>query len=192
MGRPQSIQGDEIFCLTCKRTLPRDQFKQQRKRPDGSVCLITRCEDCERVRSFAKNKRISHLKAPGIVKNLDGEVWVPFIGHENRFMVSNYARIKTIDFWLDRGLKGKYFFPSRLRKVTKDSHGYFQISVQRGITVPLHHAVFFSFNPLIEKIDGFEVDHIDNDKTNCLPGNLQYITKRENVQKRFAYRRKAA
>ena len=64
--------------------------------------------------------------------------------------------------------------------------GYFRICLYKnGVkhTHKLYQIVFYSFHPNISKDKGYEIDHIDNDKSNNSLSNLRKITSRENTAK---------
>lgn len=63
--------------------------------------------------------------------------------------------------------------------------GYLQLttsdSSRKRHHIYVHRAVYETF---IGKVpDGFEIDHIDNDKSNNCLGNLQLLSRQENVEK---------
>ena len=65
------------------------------------------------------------------------------------------------------------------------SHGYYRISISINNKVKsyyLHRLVAECY--LGECLVGYEVDHIDGDKSNNHISNLQYLTKSENLAKR--------
>lgn len=118
------------------------------------------------------------------IDDLEGEIWVPLFGLETEFLISNCGRAKGVDRIITRKNGRKYPVTGKLRKATKDSHGYYQLCLKKTKTLPLHCAVFFSFNRDIDKKSGFEVDHKDQNKENNRLVNLQYIPCRYNVVKK--------
>ena len=85
------------------------------------------------------------------------------------------------DGYIYRRLKSNYYRSGR-------KHPYQQVRSLFGtgakqITVHVHKAVALAF---INKPEGAtDVDHIDNDKTNNAARNLQWLTHRENLKKRY-------
>lgn len=119
------------------------------------------------------------------------ETWIPVKGFEGLYECSTLGRIRSLgrfmllpqcggNVWKEgrilrqswAGKKYKY-----LRVVLYDSSGN-----RHGFKV--HSAIFFSFNPAIDKVDNLQIDHKDDDKTNNRPENLQYVTCRYNSTKR--------
>ena len=111
-------------------------------------------------------------------------IWVPFIGFEKEYMINSFGNVIGLDRTVIFKDGRKRFVKSTKRKLGKDSHGYIQICLKRGQTIPIHTAVFFSFNPTIKKRNGFEVDHIDENKENNHFDNLQYVPCRTNLTKK--------
>ena len=89
------------------------------------------------------------------------------------YFVSNFGRVMN---------KYGKILKQRLDKNKK----YLTIQVyynKKFIVLPIHKAVFRSFNPNIKIIKGYVVDHRDNNRDNNRLDNLQYITHRENSSK---------
>lgn len=120
-----------------------------------------------------KEKR--EIKAPKYFeKNLEGEIWKDIKDYPN-YLVSNFGRIrnKKTNRLLHFDENGKY---SRvdLSCNGKTRHLY------------IHRIVYCTFNDDYD-LEGFVIDHIDNNpRNNCL-SNLQKITQQENClrQERF-------
>lgn len=113
------------------------------------------------------------------------EQWIPVKGYEGLYECSSFARVRS----LDRDSKDK---KHRIKNIIKGVvHAQYlntlktylvvrlrKDKIQKGISV--HQLIFYSFNPTIENVDGMHVDHIDNDKFNNRPTNLQLLSQREN------------
>lgn len=103
------------------------------------------------------------------------EKWKPIPGFTDLYQVSDQGRI-----WSCRNEK--------LRKITqfaKDGYWFVQLhnSGKRSLFT-VHRLVMLAFEG--ECPDGYEVNHIDGDKTNCALSNLEYCTVSDN--KKHAYR----
>lgn len=100
------------------------------------------------------------------------EAWLPIDGYPN-YAVSSNGRIKNIK-------------TGRILKQNNNSHGYPSVSLfnsngQKNMKV--HRLVAETFYDC--DCDGLDVNHIDGDKRNNFVGNLEWCTRRENVQHAF-------
>lgn len=104
------------------------------------------------------------------------EVWVPVLGYEEHYKISNYCRVIS----LHRGIK--LLKPG---KVGRPGKPYLSIQFSKnGIIKPqrIHRICYISF--FGESNDPtYVIDHKDNDRFNNFLPNLQRITVRENVAK---------
>ncbi|WP_163579142.1 NUMOD4 domain-containing protein [Gracilibacillus saliphilus] len=116
------------------------------------------------------------------------EVWKPIKGYENRYEVSDEGRVKSLKRKVLVNRKsGSYYntVPGKLLEPTKVSGpngGYLAVKLMRnnkGKTVKVHRLVADAFidNPN----DYPEVNHIDEDKTNNHVSNLEWCTRKTNV-----------
>lgn len=97
------------------------------------------------------------------------ETWKPVPGYEGLYEVSDLGRVKG----LKRG---------KIRKLNKSKNGYLLIILCKdGKTkgYPVHRLVYSAFNGEIP--EGFEVNHIKEDKTNNRLCNLNLMTSKENT-----------
>ena len=96
--------------------------------------------------------------------------WRQLYGNEE-YVVSINGEIKKI------GGKRK---TKKILKPTKIKNGYYVIRIN-GKTQYQHRLVALSFPEICgEYFEGAEVDHLDNDRENNSPFNLQFVTKEEN------------
>jgi len=105
------------------------------------------------------------------------ELWkeIPIEGLEN-YRVSNYARIKSFCLYP----KGRIIFPRPA------SNGYALIGLVNTIkndekNYSLHILVALAFVRNLDPENKTQVNHDDGDKLNCLPGNLEWMTPKENI-----------
>ena len=99
------------------------------------------------------------------------EEWKDIKGYEGLYQVSNLGRVKSLKFDKERVLKQ---FPNK--------HGYLLVSLcktgkQKSFAV--HRLVALQFIPKVENKP--EVNHVDEDKTNNMVSNLEWCTRKENV-----------
>lgn len=105
----------------------------------------------------------------------NGEEWRPVVGYEGIYEVSNLARVKRI-------AGGKGSNKGGIRRPVKTQYGYLEVILYpRGLgSNCLHLIVAASF--LGPCPTGLECNHKDGNKTNSLPGNLEYITHADNLR----------
>ena len=105
------------------------------------------------------------------------EIWKTIPGHEN-YQASSLGRIKSLARLRADGGKLK----EKILKIGVDCHGYNCAKVER-LNRKVHKLVAMAF--LNHVPCGFRVvvDHIDNDKSNNKPNNLQLISQRQNTSK---------
>lgn len=103
------------------------------------------------------------------------EIWKPIFGYEDRYEVSNFGKIKS--------LRTKQILQG---ESTKD--GYIRVRLwdgERYKSRMVHCLVAEAFIPLPDTNNQYEVDHIDNNATNNVVTNLQWLTHAENLSKSF-------
>lgn len=120
-------------------------------------------------------KKLFGKMLPGV--SFPGETWVPVIGYEDEYKVSNDGRVKRYCKDLE------HCFPGRILKQQISVHGYPLVvlckdSVRRSFTV--HRLVARSF--FGECPDGYEVDHINSNRRDARLCNLAYVTHGENMR----------
>lgn len=112
------------------------------------------------------------------------EQWKPIPGHEGRYEVSDLGGVRSLPrdvYWMTRWgtvgcrqHKGGRIFP--------DPHhtGYLQIKLGGPKIYRIHQLVAWAFNGPQPK--GTVINHIDGNKLNNSPSNLEYISSLENVK----------
>ena len=100
------------------------------------------------------------------------EIWKDVPSYEGLYQVSNQGRVKSLE---KTGSKDERI----LRPFTQD--GYLRYTLRKDGTkrnVLAHQLVAMAFipNPFNRKY----IDHIDTNKTNNTPGNLRWVTRKEN------------
>lgn len=102
--------------------------------------------------------------------------WRPIAGYEGRYEVSSLGKVRSLDY---RGVKGwvKELSP------TPNNKGYLQVSLFKKGKEPwhasIHRLVAKAFMP--NPHNYLEVNHIDEDKTNNCVTNLEWCTRKHNM-----------
>lgn len=130
--------------------------------------------NAKRLRHGCRRRRLLtfYFSVPTVPDNSAGEQWRPVVGYEGIYEVSSLGRVKRI-------------VPTeRMKKPTKNSRGYllvvlFKDSVGKMIYVhALVARAFIGSRPT----PGHEVNHKNAIKTVNHADNLEYLTKKENMQ----------
>lgn len=109
------------------------------------------------------------------------EIWKSVLGYIGLYEVSNYGRV--------RSLKHEKI---RILKQLKHTNGYLKVNLCKdGITkiFYVHRLVYEAFNGFIP--DGYEINHINEDKTDNRLDNLNLLTHGENIRYGTANQRRA-
>lgn len=125
----------------------------------------TICKECE-----SKQKAKKVIQIP----DLEGEIWKDVIDYEGIYLVSNLARVKRI---MSRknptcDIMNNIYHPSGYVHISLTNNG-------KGRNFKLHRLVAIAFIPNPENKP--QVNHIDGNKLNNLPSNLEWNTSKENI-----------
>jgi hypothetical protein len=115
------------------------------------------------------------------------EIWKDIIGYEGLYQVSNLGRVKSLSReirYINHCNKQEYFRITKERiLVNTDVKGYNSIRLSRdGVSIS-HRLCRLVAIHFIENIENkSEVNHIDGNKKNDCVLNLEWNTKKENMQ----------
>lgn len=101
------------------------------------------------------------------------EIWKPVVGYENLYSISNFGRVKSLNF--DGSKQEKIMSPYMV-------HGYKRIRIfknKKARSVGVHRLVAEAFIPNPDNKPF--VNHKDGNKSNNITSNLEWVTQSENT-----------
>lgn len=107
--------------------------------------------------------------------NIDTEKWMPIIGYENKYEVSNFGRVRSKNQFGQYNIKEIY--------TTDGGYPIVQLNYKtKNKTILVHRLVAQAFidNPENKKV----VNHIDGNRKNNNAYNLEWVTVKENNQRK--------
>lgn len=111
------------------------------------------------------------------------EEWRAVLGFEGKFEVSDHGRVKALP-WEQRHWCGKTIpQPEKIISQSRHSGGYSVVTLRDGKKHYVHRLVMAAFHG--DKA-GFDVNHIDGDKSNNSLANLEYCDRLHNVHHAIA------
>lgn len=113
---------------------------------------------------------------------MEKEIWKDIPGYENSYEISNLGRVRSLDRIIIRRDGKKYSSKGKVLKQNTDKYGYNYVNLRKDYSQKsfvIHNLVTSVF--IGEKPKGYEVCHINNDKSDNSILNLRYDTKRENA-----------
>lgn len=108
------------------------------------------------------------------MNNYTNEIWKDVRDYEGLYAVSNLGRIKRV---VGKGCKKERIIKPNLVR------GYYQVRLSKdGIVKPfyLHRIILETFNP-IEDMDKLDCNHRDECKENNCLNNLEWLSRKENL-----------
>lgn len=118
--------------------------------------------------------------------DLPNESWVPIIGYESLYMISNMGRVKSLAKTLPMPNSGSKYYPDIIMSPRCGNHGYFYVNlvrdkIRKTCTVHRLVAIHFIENASLLKI----VDHLNGDKKDNRSCNLEWTTSAINNQRAY-------
>ncbi len=106
------------------------------------------------------------------------ERWKNMIGYESKYMISNHGKVRS----LPRKTRSNSV-KDKILKDVNNGKGYRYVTLKLTPEIRKNHyihrlvAAHFVENPLNKP----NVNHIDNDKSNNMANNLEWVTQKENI-----------
>lgn len=117
---------------------------------------------------------------------MEQEIWKDIKGFEGLYQISNLGRAKSLDRIILTKNNKKQFYKGIILKQTPDKKGYFRIKISKNnkiFTKQIHTLVAQAFIPNIKNKK--EVNHKDLNKQNNCITNLEWVSRKENMQHAF-------
>ena len=116
-----------------------------------------------------------------IVKQYINEIWKDVLGYEGLYQVSNYGRVKSLERMVKHYPSGEKVVSEILLK-PYNTIKYLQVGLCKdGVrkTYSVHRLVWMAFNGEIP--EGYEINHINEDKTDNRLENLSLMSHKDNI-----------
>lgn len=114
------------------------------------------------------------------------EVWKDIEGYEGLYQVSNLGAIKSLTRYVPHTTVGSKLVVGRTLSQGITKNGYLRVSLCKdgtALSVLVHRIVAKAF--CLGHQEGYDVNHIDGDKQNNIPSNLEWVTRQQNIQHSF-------
>ena len=115
--------------------------------------------------------------------DINTEVWLPVVGHEGVYEVSNKSRVRSVDRFIhDTGKTGtprKRFRKGVLLKELINHRGRAKVCLWKNKKKYFRFVYRLSMEAFVGK-SPLTVDHLDEDITNNCITNLEYVSLQEN------------
>ena len=106
------------------------------------------------------------------------------MGHEGRYEVSNKGRVKSLGRNVKSKAGGTAFIKERILKPRISVHGYLRVALSGGKKKEYPHIHTLVARAFIGKRNGKQTNHLNRDREDNRPENLEYVTCRENATHR--------
>ena len=110
------------------------------------------------------------------------EQWKDIEEFKGLYQISNLGKVKSIERYKNNG-RGMQLLPEKLKEVQIQPNGYHYVNLyvnNKNHTRRIHRLVATAFIPNTESKP--DVNHIDGNKANNTINNLEWSTKKENIQ----------
>jgi hypothetical protein len=118
--------------------------------------------------------------------NILNEIWNDISGYESYYQVSSFGRVRSLPRRVNAACSSTKLMSGKLLKPRYCKNGYYYVCLQ-GFGIPknitVHSLVANAF--LGDRPNGFDVNHIDGDKSNNSFTNLEYCSRIQNIRHAF-------
>ncbi len=107
------------------------------------------------------------------------EIWKDIKGYEGKYQVSNLGRVKSLERKSTTGI----LLHDKILRTRLDVGGYETLALWREgkkKNHKVHRLVIENFNP-VNGMENLDCNHKDEDKTNNRLDNLEWLTRKENL-----------
>jgi hypothetical protein len=114
------------------------------------------------------------------------EVWLPVVGYEGLYEISDWGRIRGLDRLIRHRMGGETRWAGRLMQPSTTRDGYLRVTLSKHGSArvdKIHILVAAAF--IGPRPDGMEVCHGEGGKLDNRPENLRYGTAKENQADRL-------
>ena len=108
------------------------------------------------------------------IENLEGEVWKPINGYDEKYYISNYGRVKSYKYK-----------EAQLLKTSLNSSGYPRVALCKNgkrKNYLVHRLVAIAFINNDDPLNKTTVDHINMIKTDARYNNLRWLSLSDNIK----------
>lgn len=117
------------------------------------------------------------------IENLPGEEWLPVVGWESFYEVSNMGRVRNLPRVCWNG-KVEWLMHSKIMKTSDNGKGYRSITLNSGRKAVkilyVHRLVAFAFVQNDDAENKIAINHIDGVKHNNRADNIEWVTYAQN------------
>lgn len=163
-------------CIKCKDDKSLNNYGVNNGRPDNlkDVCKLCESKRYRANRSYEQTQVIS----------LDNEIWLPLVGYEGIYEVSNLGRVKGLLRNVERKDGKSYKVTKEALIIGKTSTTGYRNVILAKDGIQKHYGVHrLVGEAFIKKIEGKNViNHLDCDRLNNHVSNLEWCTQRENME----------
>jgi hypothetical protein len=102
---------------------------------------------------------------------MNEQIWVDIVGYEGHYQISNDGQVKSLKNGKEKILNPSY-----------NDSGYLYVNLWKDgkyKTHKIHRLVAFHY--VSGYVEGYVVNHIDEDKSNNVASNLEWVTSKENT-----------
>lgn len=117
-----------------------------------------------------------------MIENLKGEIWKDIKGYKGWYQVSNIGRVKSLDRKIIDSMGRIYSYKGKLLKLSLTHDGYLYVSLAKNGNArsrTINNLVAEAFIPNPSNLP--EVNHKDEDKLNNKVSNLEWCTRKYNI-----------